>query len=556
MTDQTLRDNTLETYLNRMESGEALDQMRANAGTEDPELSESLRLAAAIRKLEHPRLEARANPSRYGESGQASQSRWRLSEWLLRPKLTFASLAVFVLFLSVVFLLTGNARAEKAAVGALIGTAEVRAGGEGETWTALRSGDELEAGQVVRTGASSSLVVRFTDGSLTSIGPNSEISLEVVASSGKESIRVILFQHYGTTAHQVAPAYDSGRSFIVKTPSGSATVLGTTFAVAVRPDGLSRFDVRNGKVKVSSDTGQVELTSGQATTILNGDSPEMPGYQFNLTGIVEEQSPTAWVVSGINILLNEYTLVTGAPAVGDSVYIQGRILEDGAWLADEILAQESEPISSFSGIVDEMAPGQWVINGISIFLNEQTVTSQDIEVGDTVRVNFAIQEDHTWLALSINKLHNEDNDDPEETETPEPEQTPDPEATPDPEDEIDCTGANPHPKAVKLSELHSVTVEEIMGWFCQGYGFGEIELAYGLSEQSGTPVEEIFALREAGMGWGNIKKQMEEIDTGASEESLDKKPDKKTILPPGLEKKPDNPPGLENKPEKKPKKEK
>ena len=43
-----------------------------------------------------------------------------------------------------------------------------------------------------------------------------------------------------------------------------------------------------------------------------------------------------------------------------------------------------------------------------------------------------------------------------------------------------------------------------MGWFCAGYGFGEIDLAYGLSAETGTAVEEIFAMRQAGMGWGQI----------------------------------------------------
>jgi len=50
-----------------------------------------------------------------------------------------------------------------------------------------------------------------------------------------------------------------------------------------------------------------------------------------------------------------------------------------------------------------------------------------------------------------------------------------------------------------------VTYDEIMGWFCQRYGFGEIDEAYSLSEETGTPVEEIFEMRASGMGWGEIK---------------------------------------------------
>jgi hypothetical protein len=69
-----------------------------------------------------------------------------------------------------------------------------------------------------------------------------------------------------------------------------------------------------------------------------------------------------------------------------------------------------------------------------------------------------------------------------------------------------CTGAQPHPTATKLALRYNVPYEEIMSWFCQGFGFGEIEKAYSLSLQYNVPVEQLFALKSSGEGWGNIKK--------------------------------------------------
>jgi len=46
----------------------------------------------------------------------------------------------------------------------------------------------------------------------------------------------------------------------------------------------------------------------------------------------------------------------------------------------------------------------------------------------------------------------------------------------------------------------------VMGYFCQGYGFGEIALAYQLSQQAGVPVGEVFAQRGSGQGWGQVMK--------------------------------------------------
>ena len=85
-----------------------------------------------------------------------------------------------------------------------------------------------------------------------------------------------------------------------------------------------------------------------------------------------------------------------------------------------------------------------------------------------------------------------------------------------------------------------------MDWFCQGYGFGEIELAYLLSEEVGLTAEEVFALRAEGMGWGNIRKEL-----GAAPGLGNDKPgrgnDRDNNAPPGLEKKDDDwsPPGQE-----------
>jgi hypothetical protein len=70
-----------------------------------------------------------------------------------------------------------------------------------------------------------------------------------------------------------------------------------------------------------------------------------------------------------------------------------------------------------------------------------------------------------------------------------------------------CTGDRENPHGLTLAEEIGVPYEEIMGWFCKGFGFGEIKLAYSLSEQSGVPVETIFTERAGGKGWGILMKE-------------------------------------------------
>jgi hypothetical protein len=111
------------------------------------------------------------------------------------------------------------------------------------------------------------------------------------------------------------------------------------------------------------------------------------------------------------------------------------------------------------------------------------------------------------------------------------------------EDDGECTGADPHPHATVLAANYDVTYAEIMERFCQGYGFGEIELAYLLAEEAGMSVEEVYALRDAGMGWGNIRKEL-----GAAPGLGNDKPKGNDNVPPGQEKKDENwaPPGQSN----------
>ncbi len=139
------------------------------------------------------------------------------------------------------------------------------------------------------------------------------------------------------------------------------------------------------------------------------------------------------------------------------------------------------------------------------------------------------------------------------TPTPDATQTPTVDTTPTPgASQGDCTGAQPHPAGMKLAQRYGVPYEEIMGWFCRGFGFGEIDQAYALSLQSGVPVEEIFAMREAGSGWGEIKKLLSSPGGDQKPGNPGGKPDDKEKGPPGDAGEPGKPGGKPDK-EKKPK---
>lgn len=104
------------------------------------------------------------------------------------------------------------------------------------------------------------------------------------------------------------------------------------------------------------------------------------------------------------------------------------------------------------------------------------------------------------------------------TETPAPTMTVTPVPSGTPTVEF-CVGAVPHPKGMGLAQKYGVSYEEIMGWFCKHFGFGEIDLAYRLGQQYSVPVSDIFAMRTSGMGWGGIKQYFQGPPPGGPPDS-------------------------------------
>jgi hypothetical protein len=94
-----------------------------------------------------------------------------------------------------------------------------------------------------------------------------------------------------------------------------------------------------------------------------------------------------------------------------------------------------------------------------------------------------------------------------------------------------------HPFAVKMVERYDVDLEWVMGYFCDGYGMGQIMLALRTSQIDGIFIDAdtLLADRANGNGWGNIWKDLGLIGN-----------EKNGHSPPGLLKKPDDHPGNKN----------
>jgi hypothetical protein len=127
---------------------------------------------------------------------------------------------------------------------------------------------------------------------------------------------------------------------------------------------------------------------------------------FEITGKVTNIDP--WVVAGIPFETRAWTEIEPDIDVGDLVKVKGRILQDGTWVAYEIerLDDDSTVLRIvFVGEVESIDP--WVVSGIPLEVNGETLIDGDIEVGDLVKVTVSILTDGTWLATEIELLEDD-----------------------------------------------------------------------------------------------------------------------------------------------------
>ena len=127
------------------------------------------------------------------------------------------------------------------------------------------------------------------------------------------------------------------------------------------------------------------------------------GLPFEFTGLVQSIVSRTWTISGVAIAVDANTHVDAGIVVGNIVQVQGRILQNGTWLATSIQrAQQPEHRFEFSGVVQSLAP--WIVSGIGFQTDDQTEIESGIKVGDRVRVEGRVLENGTWLAEEIQRI--------------------------------------------------------------------------------------------------------------------------------------------------------
>jgi PKD repeat protein len=128
----------------------------------------------------------------------------------------------------------------------------------GEEGTSLREGD------TVRTGPGGRAAIEYFDGSLTRLDFDTSFTLVTLETVGDAAASKVIqsSQAEGNSYHRVAELTDAQSRFEVVTPTATASVDGTSYALLV-DQGSTTIAVVEGVVTARGSTGSVEIPAGE-----------------------------------------------------------------------------------------------------------------------------------------------------------------------------------------------------------------------------------------------------------------------------------------------------
>jgi hypothetical protein len=136
-------------------------------------------------------------------------------------------------------------------------------------------GQQLKAGTELMTGENSKLNIKFADGSIVSMQPNSTLKLDTLSMySGGGMVDTKLRLQAGKLETEANPTHLQGNQMQISTPTAVAAVRGTKFRVSTDETSI-RQETLEGKVGLSAAGEEVAVDKGFGS-LSEGGKPPLP----------------------------------------------------------------------------------------------------------------------------------------------------------------------------------------------------------------------------------------------------------------------------------------
>jgi hypothetical protein len=243
-------------------------------------------------------------------------------------------------------------------------------------------GMSLSARDILKTGAQSSITLRFADGARLLVRPNTEATLarltQSITPQRAPVAQTEVNLQRGAVEAAVPPTSDAAtlkqRRFDIRTPVANLGVRGTSFR-AEASDGEQRTEVLTGRVAVAASSNNADVAAGF-------------GSVASAQGVQVKPLLPAPDVSGVTALFDKLPLTVQVPAVAGAVAYVGQLS-----LADKPDGLVGEQLDSGTRLrfVQDLADGQYL-------LRLRAVDASDLEGKDaTVTITLNAKPEAPFL---------------------------------------------------------------------------------------------------------------------------------------------------------------
>jgi hypothetical protein len=191
----------------------------------------------------------------------------------------------------------------------------------------VAAGQKLTAGTALKTGNNSKLNIKFADGSIVSMQPNSILKLDTLSIySGGGMVDTTLRLQQGKLETEANPAHRQGNQMQIITPTAVAAVRGTKFRVSTSDVSITQ-ETLEGKVALSAAGAEVAVDKGFGSLCEGGKAPLPP--------ILLIAAP---VTSSLPVNLESVPVAFNMPAQDGAVAWLGKLSSDAQF--SSILAEK------------------------------------------------------------------------------------------------------------------------------------------------------------------------------------------------------------------------
>ncbi len=174
--------------------------------------------------------------------------------------------------------------------------------------TEVKEKDEAHLGDTVQTDSAGRAQLDYPDGSLTRLGPDTKLTVDVLDAA--EAQRTALTLDVGQSWHRVEKLVAEKAQYEVSTPVGVASVKGTAFEVDCTPAKVCTITVIEGVVEFTTEDGTVlEINPYQRLVVPNPDGGD-PAVTVAPVDVVQADE---WITG--NIAADKITQEVPAEAV-------------------------------------------------------------------------------------------------------------------------------------------------------------------------------------------------------------------------------------------------